>query len=262
MKKHIESGRGLPGALIALLLFCAAGNLSAVTLQGNPFTPPGADFQIVALQGVDASNPFGISGVSPQVNTDFEMQPSIGVSYQDSDGKLKDFGLGLFQDKQKNTFSTGLNIQYNKPVDAFSVSVTVMDFDIEAGKDAFFKSGKVAPGLILLGANNSIFASLSPTDIFPYLSQHGNSKDVWDIKFADLLNGLHIADGSITGFVLYADKTNGEKADSDPYLLLAIGNGIPAVPEPATYFAGLAAIGFALLFHVKNVLKRKRAVAR
>jgi hypothetical protein len=168
----------------------------------------------------------------------------------------------LFQDQQKNTLSTGLNIQYNKPVDAFSVTITVMDFDIEAGKDTAFKSGKVEPGLILLGANNSIFASLTPTDIFPYLVQHGNSKDVWDINFASLLSGLHIADGSITGFVLYADKTGGEKANSDPYLLLAIGNGIPTVPEPATYVAGLAAIGFALLFHFKHGLKRKRAVAR
>jgi hypothetical protein len=258
-----KSNRGFSLAFVVLLFLTVTCHLSAVTLQGNPFTPSGStDFQIFAEQGVDASNPLGLDGFSPQVNTDFEFTPSIGVSYDQGGSKLKDFGIGLFQDASKNTFSTGLNIQYTKPVDAFSVSITVMDFDIEAGKDTSFKSTKVEPGLILLGANNSIFASLTPTDIFPYLSQHGNSKDVWDINFASLLSGLHIADGNITGFVLYADKTDGEKASSDPYLLLAVGNGIPAVPEPATYFAGLAAIGFALLFHVKNVLKRKRAVAR
>lgn len=262
MKKYIGTGRGLPASLIAVLLFCVASNLSAVTLQGNPFTPSGSDnFQIFAVQGVDTSNPLGLDGFSPQVNTDFEFTPSIGVSYDTGGGQLKDFGIGLFQ-SGNSTFSTGLNIRYNQPVDAFSVSITVMDFDIQAGKDTSFKGKKVEPGIILFGANNSIFASLTPTDIFPYLVQHGNSKDVWDINFASLLSGLHIADGTITGFVLYADKTDGEKANSDPYLLLAIGNGIPAVPEPATYFAGLAAIGFALLFHVKNVLRRKRALTR
>lgn len=265
MRTNIENPRVLPAALIAVLLLTVTCRLSAVTLEGNPFTPSGSsNFQIFALQGIDSSHLFGDNNFSPQVNTDFEFTPSIGVSYDNGNGGVTNFGLGLYQ-AGNNTFSTGLNIRYNQPVDAFSVTITVMDFDIKSGA-TFFNSQKVEPGLVLLGANNSVFASLSPTDIFPYLSPHstGGKKatgDVWDINFSQLLSGLHIADGSITGFILYADQTNGEKANSDPYLLLAVGNGVPAVPEPTTYFAGFAAIAFALLFHARQVLK-KRATKR
>jgi hypothetical protein len=261
MKKYIEHPRVLPAAFVAALLFSFTCPLSAVTLQGNPFTPSGADFQIFALQEVDAAHPLGNDSFHPQVNTDFEFTPSIGVSYDKGNGSLTNFGLGLYQ-AGTSTFSTGLNIRYNQPTDAYSVTVTVMDFDIKSGA-AFFNNQKVEPGLILLGANNSVFASLTPTDIFPYLTPHstGGKKgtdDVWDINFSQLLSGLHIADGSITGFVLYADQGNGEKANSDPYLLLSVGAGIPSIPEPSTYFAGLSAVGFALL-HARQVRRRKSA---
>ena len=81
-------------------------------LQGNPYTPPGADFDIFALQGIDSTHTFGDSSFHPQVNTDFEFTPSIGVSYDQGNGNLHDFGLGLYQNSQHNTFSTGLNVVY------------------------------------------------------------------------------------------------------------------------------------------------------
>lgn len=263
MKKYITHPRVVPAAFIAVLLFFVTGPLRAVTLQGNPFTPTGSDFQIFALQGIDSSTPTGKTGFNPQVNTDFEFTPSIGVSYDKGNGSLTDFGLGLYYNSAQQVQSTGLHIQYNQSVNAYSVSITVMDFDIKSGA-TFFNPNKVEPGLLLLGSNNSIYASLSPTDIFPYLTPTSSTSgkkskagDVWDINFGDLLAGLNIADAPITGFILYADATGGEKPNSDPYLLLSVGNGMVVVPEPATYFAGFAAIAFALLFHARQVLKRK-----
>jgi hypothetical protein len=45
---------------------------------------------------------------------------------------------------------------------------------------------------------------------------------------------------------------------SDPYLLVAMGNGIPQVPEPANYLAGIAAIVILGMSHF-TVLRRKTA---
>lgn len=69
---------------------------------------------------------------------------------------------------------------------------------------------------------------------------------------------MHLADGPITGFLLYADALNGEQNNSDPYLLVAVGSGIPQVPEPANYLAGIAAFLMLGVSHM-TVLRRKRA---
>lgn len=251
-------------ALMATALAIAAPQAHAVFLRGQPFTPTGANFSISAVQGINSSNPTGTSGFHPQVNGDFEFQNSIGVSYDDGTGKLKDFGLGLYQDSAHNTFSTGLRINYNQLVQASSVTITVEDFDIQAGKDTFFNVNKVEPGIILFGPNGSVFANLNPTQIFPYLTPNttagSKTTDVWDLNFGAALNGLHLADGPISGFLLYADQSNGEKANSDPYLLVAVGNGIPQVPEPANYIAGIAALIILGASHL-TVLRRKRVTA-
>jgi hypothetical protein len=236
-------------------------------LQGNPYVPTGANFQIVGLQGIDAAHPLGQSGFQTQVNTDFEFTPSIGVSYDTGNGTLKDFGLGLYQDAAHNTFSTGLRTNYNTLVDAASVTITVEDFDVHLADGGFNYSKKVAPTITLLGANNSIFATFKPADIFPVMQEQplaGGKKgesDIWDINFGDLLSKLHLADGQITGFLLSADMSNGETPNSDPYLLLSVGQGI-MVPEPANYAVGLAAIIFAGLFHLRQVRVRRNAAVK
>ena len=236
----------------------------AVFLRGQPFTPSGSNFQISAVQGIDASHPQGTSGFSPQVNGDFEFQGSIGVSYDQGGGNLKDFGLGLYSDAAKNVVSTGLLVHYNQLVSASSVTITIEDFDIQAGHDTFFKTEKVEPSILLLGANGNVFASLSPTDIFPHLvlntTAGSKSTDVWDLNFGAVLNSLHLADGPISGFLLYADALNGEKPNSDPYLLVSVGNGIPQVPEPANYVAGIAALLILGASHL-TILRRKRVTA-
>ena len=247
--------------LFALASF--APNARATFLRGQPFTPTGANFSMSAVQGIDASHPTGATGFTPQVNGDFEFKDSIGVSYDDGTGKLKDFGLGLYQDSSKNVVSTGLMISYNQLVQASSVTITIEDFDIQAGKDTFFKSSKVEPSITLFGPNGSVFASLTPTAIFNAMVPNtttGSKADVWDLNFGTVLNNLKIADGPISGFLLYADTLDGEKPGSDPYLLVAVGNGIPQVPEPSNYIAGIAAILMLGVSHL-TVLRRRRATA-
>jgi hypothetical protein len=262
--KTIESSttkRTLSIAAVALAFALTGQNAHAVFLRGQPFTPTGANFSMSAVQGINAANPTGNSSLHPQVNGDFEFKDSIGVSYDDGTGKLKDFGLGLYQDSSKNTFSTGLRITYNTLVQASSITITVEDFDINVGAKAF-NSQKVEPSIILFGPGGSVFANLNPSQIFPYLTPNttaGQDKgDVWDLNFGAALKGLNLADGPISGFLLYADALNGEKANSDPFLLVAVGNGIPQVPEPANYLAAVAAFLMLGVSHL-TVLRRKKA---
>jgi hypothetical protein len=247
--------------VLALALAIAGQNAHATFLRGQPFTPTGANFSMSAVQGINASNPNGASGFHPQVNGDFEFKDSIGVSYDDGTGHLKDFGLGLYQDAAHNTQSTGLMINYNQLVQASSVTITIEDFDIQAGHDKFFNTGKVEPSITLFGPGGTVFASLTPTAVFNNMTVNtttGTNTDVWDLNFGKVLASMHLADGPITGFLLYADALNGEQNNSDPYLLVAVGNGIPQVPEPANYLAAIAAIVILGMSHF-TVLRRKAA---
>jgi hypothetical protein len=261
MNKMLRFNVSSCAIVAAVALMTASAASSAVIRQGPTFSPTGSDFTIVALQGVDSGDPLGASGFSPQVNNNFEFDPSIGVTYDTGGGHLTDFGLGLYQNSSNATESTGLRVNYNAPVDAASVTITVEDFDIKLSDGGFNFAHKVAPTISLLGASNNIVATFSPSDIFPAMTErptangHGES-DVWDINFGALLTRLHLSSSQIAGFVLSADSANGETSNSDPYLLLAIGNGIPVIPEASNYIAGLVAIVIAGLS-----LKRKSAKA-
>jgi len=261
----VKKSNQILAALLAVgTLLIANSSANAVLLVGNPFVPTGANFQMFALQGIDSSTPTGKSGFSPQVNRDFEFPDSIGVSYDQGNGQLTNFGLGLYFNSQQQVQSTGLNIRYNGLVSASSVNITVEDFDIKAGA-TFFNPQKVEPGILILGPNNTVIASASPTDIFHNLvpnTKTGQKGDVWDINLGSVLNTLNISDTTISGFILYADATGGERPNSDPYLLVSAGNGI-VVPEASNYIVGLAGIMFAGLFHRRQVqLKRKAAAVK
>lgn len=246
-------------ALAAGALLAASSNATAVVVLGNPFTPTGANFQITALQGVTDATPLGASGVNPQVNRDFEFQGSTGVSYDTGGGHLTDFGLGLYNGANSSVLSTGLRVDYNNLVTASSIVVTLEDFDLKAGKDTFFNPQKVEPTVVLLGANNTILGKATPNQIFSALSPATGSDskgDVWNLNFGQLLNNLNLADGPIKGFILAADMANGEKPNSDPYMLANIGNGCPAVPEADTYAVGLFGIGIAAASVLRSLKRR------
>ena len=243
----------LPLLAAAAFLF-ASSQAQAVFLRGQPYTPAGADYSIFAVQGIDASNPQGQSGFNPQVNGDFEFPGSTGVSYDNGSGKLTDFGIGLYNNAQNQVQSTGLNIQYNQLVDPNSVTVTVEDFDIDT-KSTFFNPNKVEPVVTIFGANHSVLGTANPTDVFPNLTAEAGKKDVWDLNLGALLSTLHISANSISGFMLSADMSNGEKPNSDPYLMISAGNGIPMVPEMGTFFP---VIGLLVAVLSTQVLRRKK----
>src|SRR5690348_12166852 len=188
---------------LALGLGTLAQNVHATFLRGQPYTPPGADFTMTAVQGIDAAHPNGNSSFNPQINGDFEFKDSIGVTYDQGGGHTKDFGLGLYQDAAHNTVSTGIRVNYNELVSASSITITIEDFDIQAGHDTFFKTGKVEPSITLFGPGGTVFANLTPTAIFNNMTVNttpGNPTDVWDLNFGKVLASMHIADGPISGF--------------------------------------------------------------
>jgi hypothetical protein len=247
-------------ALVAVLVAVAAPSANAVvTLLGNPFRPTGADFQIYASQAVDLSTGNGQSGVNPQANLGVEFPDGIGISYDTGGKSLTNFGLGLYSDTQHNTQTTGLSLQYDQLVQASSLTVRLEDFDISS-TSTFFNPQKVEPGVLFLGPTGSVIRNALPTDIFSALTfvNSGGKADVWDLSFAQLLGNLHMQDTAISGFVLYADRTNGEVPNSDPYFLVSAGNGIPAIPESGTYLPGIAAIIFVLTFHIHRLCERKK----
>src|SRR6266404_451983 len=157
--------------LLAFLCLTAtfAANAKNTTLLGNSYAPPGAGYTSCSLQGIDRSHMFGDGSSSSQVNIDFEFDGGIGVSYDSGGGKgLTDFGIGLYQSAQSQTFSTGLRVRLDQPAFASSITLTLADFDISQ-KDTFFNSKKVEPSILILGAGGVVIATASPTDIFPDL---------------------------------------------------------------------------------------------
>lgn len=224
------------GLAMAIIGTAVSAGASAQTLQGNPYRPTGANYQIFASQGIDASTPLGKSGFATQVNTDFEVTPSIGVAYEKG-SNLVNFGLGLYKDAANQTQSTGLTVKYDSAIMAYSGSVTVMDFDLKTGATGFLPA-KVEPSMLVFGTNNSVIGSFNPDQIFGAMVQQtdgqGKGKDIWDVNFGTLLSNAHINDISMSGFLLYADSMRGETFNSDPYLMVSAGKG-QMVPEPATF---------------------------
>ncbi|HST29500.1 MAG TPA: hypothetical protein VLK27_01530 [Chthoniobacterales bacterium] len=222
----------LLAVLFSVTLFALnADAKGGATLHGNPYAPAGAGYTIFSLQGIDMSHMFGQNNDLSQVNTDFEFDGGIGVTYTDpTSGHLTDFGIGLYQGAANSVFSTGLRIALNQPTDAAGLTITLADFDIQSGKDKFFNPKKVEPGILLLGPNGTVYANASPTDIFSLLTpdtaalggkKKGKGSDVWDLNFGALLKSLNLADTQITGYVLYADSKNGENNKSDPYFFIS-----------------------------------------
>src|SRR2546428_10793503 len=84
----------LPAVLAGVFILASSSANAGVDRLGTPFTPAGANFSIVALQGIDG-NPIGGTG-SPQVNLNFEFPAVLGATIDQGGGKLKDFGIGLY----------------------------------------------------------------------------------------------------------------------------------------------------------------------
>ena len=234
-----------PAAVLIVLSASASAQTQRV---GASYSPTGSDYTVTALQGIDSSNPNGQSAI---VNLDFEMKPSIGVTYDQGGGKLKDFGIGLYSSGHNGPVeSTGLAVTYDTLVTASSATLTVEDFDIHSLTSGF-KPGKVEPLISVYGAGGALIGTATPQQVLASMTANGKpGDDVWDINMATLLSNMHSSATSISKVVLFADAANGEKTSSDPFLLRAISKGQP-VPEPASLCA--LALGAGLL------IRRRRA---
>lgn len=226
----MRTARLLAVLCLGTMFALSAHGKGGATLLGNPYAPAGAGYTIFSLQGIDMSHMFGENNDLSQVNQDFEFDGGIGVSYTDPQGHLTDFGIGLYQGPGNQTKSTGLRIALDQPTDAAHITITLADFDIQAGKDKFFNLKKVTPAILLLGPGGAVYASALPSDIFSLLTPNntalssGKKKskvDVWDLNFGALLQSLNLADTNITGYVLYANAKGGEKVKSDPYFFVS-----------------------------------------
>ena len=241
----------------ALLISISTAN--ATVNLGNPYTPTGADYTITAKQGVNSVNGSGGTTTGAQVNSDFEFKGTLGVTYT-SGTKTTPFGIGIYS-SGGTTVSTGLDVQLHEPTIASSLTITLADFDLKSTA-TFFNPNKVESSILVYGANNVVLFSADPAAVFKALtpSTGQTTEDYWDLNFGTLLSNAGMsANTAISGFLLYADSANGEKVASDPYFLVAVGNGLPAVPEPSTYVGGAALIAFLIGAHARAVLKKKNA---
>jgi hypothetical protein len=260
MKLQSIPKQALLPALVAAVSALVTVNANATVELGNPYTPAGADYTITAKQGVNSTNGSGGTSTGAQVNQDFEFKGTLGVSYSPTNnGKFTDFGVGIYNNG--GTFSSGLNITYHQPAVASTASVTLADFDIQSNA-TFFNPQKVEASVLVYSGANTF--SFNPTQVFAALQNttgpNGN-EDYWNLNFGTLLsNSGQSSNTPITGFLLYADSTNGEKVGSDPYFITSIG-GFTPVPEPSTYVGGLALIGLVIAAHLKGGLKRRSQTA-
>jgi len=245
----------------SLLAILAVGLISAgLTAHGAPmsvvdlgstYTPAGANYTITAVQGIDASNPLGISGVSPQVLQNVEFAGSIGVGYVQSNGTVNQAsGLNIYNNgTTAGIQSTGLNVKYNSAVTASSINVVTEDFDIKSG-GAFGTAGKAEPQITLFGANGAVIGTASPTQILASNPTFSSTNDgTYSINLGSVLNALgQSSDTSISGYLLSAPNLTGTLQGpntNDPYFLVSTTNGAPppAVPETSAFLPLLLVLG-------------------
>lgn len=251
-------------ASLAAVAVLASANMvhAAVIDLGSPFTPAGANYTITAVQGIDAANPLGNSGLSPTVNQNFEFPGVYGVNYQNNAGGVSQGGLSLYNNGPGGGIqSTGLRVDYNTLVSASSVNITVEDFDIK-NNTAWGSTSKARPNITLLGAGGVVIGTATPDQVLPNLVAAGGGSDIWNVNLGGLLSTMGLANQSVSGYLLsaanYAGNVFQGPTTDDPYLLVNAGNGIPVIPETSSFLPLLGVLGVAM---VAPKLRRKRQAA-
>lgn len=235
-----------------LLVFTTWSSASTIEL-GQPYVPAGQNYSITALQNLTPVTLAGGTSAGANPNLNFEFQGGIGVRYKGFDGKLHDFGIGLYDAssaKGIQTASTGLNISFDQLVSSNGLSATLGDFDLTSLSSAF-KTDKVAPTIAIYGVGGSLLGDFTAADILAdnamtLLSSNDPlyKVDTWKLS----LDALVGSNAQISGFTLAADAYNGngaaERVASDPYFLISVCGAV--VPEPGSAFlilsAGLGAL--------------------
>lgn len=241
MTKFLSTAAALTVASLSL----AGGGGQTVS---SPYRPAGGNVSIYGLQDITASNPFG-SAASVALN--FEFNPSIGVAYTDTKGKVVDWGLGVYQkDKNSGFVSTGLSVNYDSLVRASTADLTLMDFDIK-DKSGGFRAKKVTPLISLFGANDQLIGTATSDQILRTMTaaNTGFKEDSWNLNLGSLLSNMGKSDTAISKVLLFADANSQQGKKSDPYTLMSVGKAQP-VPEPASMLA--MALGCGLFIRRRN----------
>jgi len=241
-------------SVAAVAALAGANSAHATVMDLGPSISPSPGLTITAVQGIDASNPFGQGG-APQVNQNFEFAGSTGVAYTGGSGGgkggkgggtagLTNFGLGLYTSSGGTVESTGLKATFSAPVAASSVTITVEDFDIQSVAGGF-RTAKVEPNISIFGANGALIGTATPSQVLANMQAAAGADkgDVWNVNVGGLLKTMGKSDTTISGYLLSADSSNGERTNSDPYLLVSAGAGIPSVPETSTVLPLLGVLG-------------------
>jgi hypothetical protein len=166
-------------------------------------------------------------------------------------------------------------VQFGAAVSTSTTTITMEDFDIidggghsgpkgpaappgpvappgptaPGGSSEGFLPNKVEPGLLILGSGNSVLANATPDEILAAMVQTSTSNDgTYSLNVGTLLSDMHINDSSMSGYVLFADDTNGETVPSDPFEMKSVSAPVGATPEPVS----LAALGFGVMAMVRK----------
>ena len=250
-------------AAAVLFAFTSLGFASATIELNQPYVPAGADYSITALQNLTPLTLDGGTALGANPNVNLEFQGGFGVRYLNSEGKLTDFGIGLYDASCApgiQTASTGLNIDFSRLVSSHGLSATLGDFDLNSSSiDA--DPSKVAPTISIYGNGGVLLGNFSTADI---IADHAASlltsmdpiakTDLWKLS----LDALVGPNAQISGFTLGADTHNGSGSlmavHSDPYFLVSVNGGDCAmVPEPGSAFLILSAgIGALIITRRRN----------
>jgi len=265
--QHLTVRRPAMGILAAAAACLLATGLTAqgapidpdaknVVNLGTTYTPAGANYTITAVQGIDAANPLGIGGASPQVNQNFEFTGSIAVSYQNSSGGLSADAISLYNNGTTSGIqSNGLRFQYNSQVTASSVTVTLQDFDTKSA--AWGASQKAEPAITLFGANGAVLGTATPAQILASNPTFSTTNDgTFNINLGSLLGAMgQSSNTAIGGYLLSAANFSGEtfqgSTTDDGYEFVSAGNGTPvnpppSVPESSAFLPLLLVLGVAI----------------
>ena len=253
-----QSQRLPASAAVAAMLFAftSLGFASSTIELSQAYVPAGANYSITALQNLTPLTLDGGTSVGANPNVNLEFQGGFGVRYQNSEGRLTDFGIGLYDASCApgvQTASTGLNIDFSHLVSSHGLSATLGDFDLN-GSSIDADPSKVAPTISIYGNGGLLLGNFSTADI---IADHAATlltsmdpiakTDLWKLSIDSLVG----PNAQISGFTLGADTHNGSGSlmavHSDPYFLVSVNGGDCAmVPEPGSAFlilsAGLGAL--------------------
>ena len=266
MKTTIASVHGFA---VLLMLACTTHSLAVTALPLDPYPyyrplgqPPGQTYGIAGMYRIDPTktpDPFQgatLLGANPNLNNAFP--GGIGVYSPDT----RDFGIGLYS-SGNTTQSTGLFIQFDKPVLSSGLGVTLGGFGLNSLSGGF-DPGRVAPMISIYGVTGSLLGNFDASAILAgnamSLLTSGNpldpsydsvfKVDTWKLN----LDALVGPTAQIKSFALAADTRNGlgvnTTTSSNPYYLISVNSCAP-VPEPGSGF-------LILTFAVGAIIIRRR----